>query len=182
MEEVRRRTETILVLAATDYQFAYHNPSLMAASAIMIALQSFSSALPMTGIKTRLQAATHTSMEQVDKCAHAIDAVLPEYLKRLSSNLTKLASSCQPADSTTPDLTCHEQLSLDGSSNTVNSSEDSNNTFFDSEYSLATPSSRSSSPLSAVDIFTEFNTNVLQPMFDQVEAGTQVDSFTILVS
>merc|ERR1739844_831729 len=115
IDEVRRRTETILVLAATDYQFAYHNPSLMAASAIMIALQSLSSApsLPMTGIKTRLQAATHTSIEQIDKCAQAIDAVLPESLKRLSSNLTKLA----PADSTTPDLTCHEQLSLDGNSN-----------------------------------------------------------------
>ena len=69
MEEVRRRTETILVLAATDYQFAYHNPSLMAASAIMIALQSLSSAtsLPMTGIKTRLQAATHTSIVSVQR-------------------------------------------------------------------------------------------------------------------
>ena len=42
MADLRRRTETILVLAATDYQFAYHYPSLLAASAIMTALQSLS--------------------------------------------------------------------------------------------------------------------------------------------
>ena len=42
MTDLRRRTETILVLAATDYQFTYHYPSLLAASAIMTALQSFS--------------------------------------------------------------------------------------------------------------------------------------------
>ena len=40
MADIRRRTETILVLAATDYQFTYHLPSLLAASAIMTALQS----------------------------------------------------------------------------------------------------------------------------------------------
>ena len=42
MADLRRRTETILVLAATDYQFTYHYPSLLAASAIMTALQSLS--------------------------------------------------------------------------------------------------------------------------------------------
>ena len=42
MADLRRRTETILVLAATDYQFTYHSPSLLAASAIMTALQSLS--------------------------------------------------------------------------------------------------------------------------------------------
>ena len=43
MADLRRRTETILVLGATDYQFTYHYPSLLAASAIMTALQSYSS-------------------------------------------------------------------------------------------------------------------------------------------
>merc|ERR1711994_268599 len=145
----------------------------------MTALQSLSSN-PRAIIKEilpRIQAATHTSSEQMDKCVININAMLPEYLKGLSSNPTMVA----PADSTTPDLICHEHLIIPDNSNNI--SEDSNNTFFESEYSLATPSSRSSSPLSAVDIFTEFNTNVLQPMFDQVEAGnTQVDSFSILVS
>ena len=69
IEELRRRTETILVLAATDYQFAYHSPSLMAASAIFTALQSLSSPdAPESAkgafyreITPRLQAATHTS-------------------------------------------------------------------------------------------------------------------------
>lgn len=60
MEELRRRTETILVLAATDYQFCYHNPSLMAASAILTALQSLSSDF-IKEVTPRLQAATLTS-------------------------------------------------------------------------------------------------------------------------
>ena len=32
LNELRRRTETILVLCATEYKFTYHNPSLLAAS------------------------------------------------------------------------------------------------------------------------------------------------------
>ena len=67
MEELRRRTETILVLTATDYQFAYHSPSLMAASAIMTALQSLSTnpGAIVKEILPRIQAATHTSSVSV---------------------------------------------------------------------------------------------------------------------
>ena len=63
LEELRRITETILALASTDYQFAYHPSSLMAASAIMTALQSLSNnpAEVIKVIKPRVQAATHTS-------------------------------------------------------------------------------------------------------------------------
>merc|ERR1712218_620947 len=138
MDELRRRTETILVLAATDYQFAYHSPSLMAASAIMTALQSLSTN-PRAIIKEilpRIQAATHTSSEQMDKCVININAMLPEYLKGLSSNPTMVA----PADSTTPDLICTEQLSHEDSSSSSSnsSSEDTSSnvgTYLDSEYS-----------------------------------------------
>jgi len=189
MEELRRRTETILVLTSTDYQFTYKMPSLMAASAIMTALQSLSTnpGAIVKEILPRIQAATHTSSEQMDKCVININAMLPEYLKGLSTNPTMVV----PADTTTPDfspdLICTEELSHENS----NSSEDSNTGTYldDSEYSSLleppTPSSiRSNSPLSAVDIFTEFNTNVLQPIFDQVEHNNSgVDSFnTILVS
>ena len=63
MEELRRRTDIILLVACTDYQFTYHSPSLMAASAIMCALQSLSSnpSAIIKEIKPRIQAATHTS-------------------------------------------------------------------------------------------------------------------------
>lgn len=90
--------------------------------------------------------------------------MLPENLKGLS----KYFPNVEEADSTTPDLICTEQLSSDAS-NISSSSETT--TFFD-EYP-PTPTSRSSSPLSAVDIFTDFSTNVLQPMFDSVEAGAK---------
>jgi hypothetical protein len=110
--------------------------------------------------------------------------VLPQYLKGLSQN-PNLA--IVPADSTTTstittttttisqDLTCDEMLQISDDSTLTSASSDSFEVSLTSPgYSLATTSSRSSSPLSAVDIFTEFNTNVLQPMFDQVEANNQI--------
>jgi hypothetical protein len=61
--ELRRRTETILVLIATDYQFCYHSPSLLAASAILTALQSMSiqDEKIFREIRLRLQTTTHTA-------------------------------------------------------------------------------------------------------------------------
>ena len=131
----------------------------------------------------------------MDKCIIAINAMLPEYLKGLSTNPTMVA----PADSTTPDLICTEDISctenitcteditctaeLSCTEELVHeNSNSSEGTYLDSEYSsLAppTPSSiRSSSPLSAVDIFTDFS-----PIFDQVEQKSGLESFsTILVS
>ena len=119
----------------------------------------------------------------------AFDKVLPCYLKGLSENPNMVLP-----DSTTekspqngqkspknaqnspelPDLSCSEQLS-----------NDSNFTNEDSLSFLAGNSnSRSSSPLSAVDIFTEYNT-----IFDQADEEGQsntngpLDSpFSILVS
>merc|ERR1712203_587133 len=183
IEELRRRTETIFVLAATDYQFAYHSPSLMAASAIFTALQSLSSPDATESAKgafyreitPRLQAATHTSSDQLQQCTKALDAMLPEYLRGLSVSVLMVEPDTTTPDS--PDLSCDEKLSRDSLSST--SSEHS--TFADSEYTLG--GSRSSSPLSAVDIFTEFNQNVLQPMYDQVESNTDSSFNTsILVS
>lgn len=105
----------------------------------------------------------------------AINSMLPENLKGLSKSYYTIE-----ADSTTPDLICNEQLNA--SADNSNSSETT--TFFD-DYP-PTPQSRSSSPLSAVDIFTDFNTNVLQPMFDSVETGAKTGAGsncnTILVS
>ena len=59
LEELRQRTETILVLMSIDYQFAYKLPSLLAASAIMTSLFSLSKSYSSI-IRPRIQAATHT--------------------------------------------------------------------------------------------------------------------------
>ena len=119
--------------------------------------------------------------DQLDQCTKALDAMLPEYLRGLSAHLMVQPDSTtpdSPALPHSPDLTCDEKLSHTSSlsSSSFSSERSDHSTFADSEYTLG--GSRSSSPLSAVDIFTEFNQNVLQPMYDQVEA----DSFTILVS
>ena len=66
IEELRRRTETILVLAATEYQFSYKLPSLLAASAIMTSLNSLSNSSLTQIIRPRIQAATHTPNVSID--------------------------------------------------------------------------------------------------------------------
>jgi len=103
--------------------------------------------------------------------------MLPEYLRGLPEHLMLPDSTT----SESPDLMCDEKLIMTNSNqNSLSpSSSSEHSTFAESEYTLG--GSRSSSPLSAVDIFTEFNQNVLQPMYDQVGADP-TDSFTILVS
>ena len=114
------------------------------------------------------------------------------------------ADSTIPAESPDPDLACSELLSNDstlcieeevdesgyfGASN--NSREELSKTGKQrSDSGETSNSSRSSSPLSAVDIFTDFSTNVLQRAYAEVEAAqaaaqaaSPVDpTYTILVS
>ena len=114
------------------------------------------------------------------------------------------ADSTQIAESPDPDLACSELLSNDStlalSEEEVdesgyfgagsNSAEKGITTTKQRSDSGETSSSgsRSSSPLSAVDIFTDFSTNVLQRAYAEVEAAAQqaaspVDpTYTILVS
>lgn len=205
--DLRKRAETILVLAATDYQFTYYPQSLLAASAIITAIQSLSTyycppksqpgdtpelhhglfeqrPLPTTllinpqkddvirEIKLRLQTVTLTATDHIDECTSALSIILPELLKGIEEQIQlqryhqqsqefQPDSTCSPT-SQEPDLACHESLS-------------SNSSVIES-YSLnnqdGSPTSRSSSPLSAVDIFTEYNTNVLQAIFEQVESNS----------
>jgi len=60
--ELRQRTETILVLAATEYKFAYVPPSLMAASAVLSGLFSMITLneQAMKEVRLRLQTSTHS--------------------------------------------------------------------------------------------------------------------------
>ncbi len=46
LAELKRRTETILVLAVTEYQFSYLNPSLMACSALLTAFKYLTESTP----------------------------------------------------------------------------------------------------------------------------------------
>jgi len=251
LTDLRNRTQTILVLAATDYQFAYHTPSLLAASAIITAIQSLSTPLMappppqeqetssaavaaaqsadlsavfddgeelqtlttcrqilnhpqksdvMRELTLRLQTVTHTATVDIEKCTEALTVILPELYRGIHEQF--MVPTDQPDstshvgdddviedDVTDEDLTCQEAFHEDDddnrSRNSNHSSAASSHCSKD-VYTLAVSgtaamgggangggefpgSSRSSSPLSAVDIFTEYNTNVLQAIFDQVE-------------
>ena len=120
---------------------------------------------------------------EIEKCTTALTAILPELLKGISDQFLPADSEDQPdstyatgATSHPPqvedleDLTCQEELLADQENSpppaemyTLRHHPDSPST------SVSGSSSRSSSPLSAVDIFTEYNTNVLKAIFDQVE-------------
>ena len=47
LAELKRRTETILVLAVTEYQFSYLNPSLLACSALLTAFKYLTESSPI---------------------------------------------------------------------------------------------------------------------------------------
>ena len=112
MIDLRRRTQTILVLAITDYQFAYHPPSLLAASAILTAIQSLSTPnqLPqveregqkqelqppvgniltnpqkddtMRELQLRLQIVTHTATVSIITLMNAYTSVMPKCFVRV---------------------------------------------------------------------------------------------------
>lgn len=243
LRELRRRTETILVLCGTHYSFSYHAPSLLAASAILAALYSLSSDkdfVELVGreLKLRVQTVTHTATGHIELCMRQIDSILPDYLKAPPSTATPVSpdstsgssnivrpspmeedsgadSTELAAESPDPDLACSELLSndsieddeeeVDESGYFGNSDrrtpEEGQTTFSGKELSKSgmkqrsdsgetSVSSRSSSPLSAVDIFTDFSTNVLQRAYAEVEAAqaaaaasSPVDpTYTILVS
>ena len=116
------------------------------------------------------------------------------------------ADSTQIAESPDPDLACSELLS-NNSTLALSEEEVDESGYFgagsnSAEKGITTTKqrsdsgetsssgSRSSSPLSAVDIFTDFNTNVLQRAYEEVEAAaaaaaasSPVDpTYTILVS
>ena len=66
--DLKRRVETIIVLATTEYQFSYLSPSLLAASAIYTALKCLSliridlqlgAYKNLREIRQRIQSATH---------------------------------------------------------------------------------------------------------------------------
>jgi hypothetical protein len=83
-----------------------------------------------------------------------------------------LSQRLTPQASPEPDLHCSEDLSHDSA---LSEEFENDECCLSPPASKASPASRSSSPLSAVDIFSEFDANILQVIFDPSD-------YTILVS
>ncbi len=94
--DVRRRAETMLVLAATEYKYCYLNPSLLASSAIYAVLSSGLSRestgwwgkSPVDQLLRELQTLTHTK-----KVRHGTVVPLKLVLTILSLDRTTLCSA-----------------------------------------------------------------------------------------
>ncbi len=138
------------------------------------------------------------SQEHIEDCSRAMSAVIPSYLRDASDRIPSPDTTCVRVEeeaevavedddkavvpgSPEMDLRCSEVLANES---VLAVDEDDEVHFCQSSteiVSSSAPSSRSSSPLSAVDIFTEFNTNVLQAVFEQAES-TMEAGYSILVS
>merc|ERR1712241_187142 len=132
----------------------------------------------MRELQLRLQIVTHTATAEVEKCTTALTVILPELLKGISDQFLPVEqpdSACAQAVVPIPVVANGSvELEVENSPPAApseglytlrhhHSPGSSPNT------SISQTSSRSSSPLSAVDIFTEYNSNVLRAIFDQVE-------------
>ena len=132
---------------------------------------------------------------QLHECSSAITAILPDYLQPVAltfpspdstvildtkDNTSSSFMDAEESTASSPDLICKEVLSTSDkddsgeSSHTFcltagSSSDEDDCNSVSPKSNNVDKCSRSSSPLSAVDIFTDFNTNVLKAVFDQAD-------------
>jgi len=181
---LRRKTETIIAMAATDYHFSYKPPSLMAASSILTALYSESKTKTQQSLynahsedlanrqavlsdkilkdaKMCLQILTLAGSEAMEACCFHMAETLPE-------NLTgHVCKSGQASPDTTmyksPESTYVQEGCSFETSNGVSSTVTSSS-YQDKKSHLTSTPSRERTPefASAVDVFSDFNSSVLQ--------------------
>nr|ACO12628.1 G1/S-specific cyclin-D2 [Lepeophtheirus salmonis] len=193
MKEFRKFAETILVLVANEYAFTSLPPSRIAASAILIAYRRLSENPSINSLLRSLQSLLLLSnTNDPESSVRDISSVLPQYLvdkvplptslgqEEVEEKEDQAKKSVSPSSgySPEPDLMCSELFDEnihDSSKCSSTSSEDSTDYY------------RSNSPLSAVDIFTEFDRGVFQAVLDSDEkpgaSSSSSDSpLSILVS
>ena len=93
MAYVRKHTETVIVMTATEYTFSYVRPSVMAASAMAVTYRSLVSDFSQGDASlflAHLQAATHADIKEIEACSSVMIQILPEELtlpKEVSSSV-----------------------------------------------------------------------------------------------
>jgi len=179
---LRMKTETIIAYAALDYYFSYKHPSLIAATSILTALRScnsenktksqqyiFNSHLEtvqsglavlsdkmLKDAKTCLQMLTLASSDAMEVCSFHLDETLPQHLKGHVS-CTRQASP-DTTMSRSPESTYTQETS-----NCVSSTLTSSSYQDQTHHLTSTPSrERTREFSSAVDVFSDFNSSVLQ--------------------
>merc|ERR1712110_827221 len=160
--DLKKRAETIIVLATTEYQFSYLSPSLLAASAIYTALKCLSlirmdlqigAFKNLKEIRLRLQSATHCAPKDIELCMKNLLPIVPSYLlefplptlSRLSNSLLSKSSENIPSLATTNNMTM-----ISSAKNTSTASLPNPETYssysFDQVQSSNSPASTTSSP------------------------------------
>lgn len=187
IRSLRMKTETIIALAATDYHFSYKPPSLMAATSILTALRSCNSETKtktqqslfnahsedlakrqdllsdkiLKDAKMCLQILTLAGSEDMEACCFHMAETLPE---NLTGHMCKAGQAspdttmAKSPESTYVQDDCSLETS-DGVSSTVTSSSYQNQ----KSHLTSTPSREQTPEFgSAVDVFSDFNSSVLQ--------------------
>ena len=172
MKKLRRMTESIICYASLDYHFTYKPASLLAASAILYSLQE---CVRRSGFNSRETEAAEKIIREVRTClqilTHAggedLEASLTVLASTMPSHLTASTSTSSP-DSTTP-VDAHQQLT---STPAKHQQQQMPQHLSAVEVFSAEVSSTVASPpqlphlnteyLSAVDVFSDFNSSVLE--------------------
>jgi len=191
LHRLRLKTETIIALATTDYKFTNYPPSLVAASGILTALRSCASerqcatkletilsneSVQSTAVssidnkllretKTCLQILSHAGGEALEQCCLHMVETLPDYLTGMAKPLpaspdtTGIALS-SPRASTPPCTPCTPACSV-MTSTPAAASADAPGCSRQEGYDYS----------SAVDVFSDFNSSVLQAVLSPNDAS-----------
>ena len=135
---LRRQTETIIALTSTHYMFSYVRPSVIASSAIAVALRCLVPAFSEEGARqflAGLQNFSQADAADLEECSTAMIQTLPAYLVQSSASVNvcvnSTGSSPTPSDASSPPVT-PPPPAADGQPNQIFSSPDINSTLSDS--------------------------------------------------
>ena len=169
MKKLRRMTESIICYASLDYHFTYKPASLLAASAILYSLQE---CVRRGGFSTREAEAADKIIREVRTClqilTHAGGEDLEASLTVLASTMPSHLTASTPASSASPDSTTVEaQQQQHLTSTPAKSQQQESQHLFSAEVSSTVasppqPPHLNTEYLSAVDVFSDFNSSVLE--------------------
>jgi len=130
---LRRQTETIVALTSTHYMFSYVRPSVIASSAIAVALRCLVPAFSEEGARqflAGLQTFSQAEACDLEECSTAIIQTLPAYLVSSAVNVVTTSSPLPTSEQTSPQTP--PSAANGGQANAMFSSPEINQTLSDS--------------------------------------------------
>ena len=96
LDQIKEKIENILVLAVTNYEFSYLNPSLLAGSAIHLVLSRIIQENPkiQESIKS-IAKSIKSTVSDIQRCSTQLEECVPNYLLRLTEISAEMNTESQ---------------------------------------------------------------------------------------